>query len=353
MGLRERIALAWPPLVLRFGLALVFIWAGLGKVLEFTTLSGTEASTLAAMGVTVPGTTLPTPPAAPPSKSDAPKPAGPDSPLPAPEPAPGAPDKPADKPAEKPADKPEGSAKGRTNSGKRPNPAVPDAGAGSGSKTASPAPTTSRGVIRTAHADLPGELGSPPAAARTQDAPAAGNQPSNPGTPAKTSPDGSRVRVVYRLALMLHGASKPGTSESGKPTIALWPAQLSAGNYPVYLAWAVTLTELVGGFFVLLGVLTRLSALGIASVMGGAIWLTQIGPAVQSGKALLGFLPTHGAFDPAWMPLQFQVALLCMSVALLFAGPGVAALDNVLFGGGDGGPKKKPAAAPPAAPKPG
>jgi uncharacterized membrane protein YphA (DoxX/SURF4 family) len=143
---------------------------------------------------------------------------------------------------------------------------------------------------------------------------------------------------------MIRDASHAKLTTEGKPSIALWPAAAATGRWPLVLAWAVALTELGGGLLVLVGMLTRLSALGLAGVMLGAMWLTQIGPAIQSGSARLAVLPGHDLTDVhLWTQLLWQFALFMMSMALLCAGPGVAAIDRVLFKPADapaaGGPR--------------
>lgn len=68
-------------------------------------------------------------------------------------------------------------------------------------------------------------------------------------------------------------------------------------------------------------------------MMVGAMWLTVIGPAVQSGDTMLGVLPRHDAFDgEAWMTPLWQLSLFCMAVVLFFAGPGTMSLDRLLLG---------------------
>lgn len=136
-----------------------------------------------------------------------------------------------------------------------------------------------------------------------------------------------RVRAVFGLAAALHSAGNV------KDKLPLWPAALATGQWPIWLAWAVALTELAGGISLLLGLLTRLWSFAIAGVMVGAIWLTQVGPAVQSGKAILGFLPTYPAYGMEWMPLMFQFSLLAAALALAFCGPGRLSLDTMLLGG--------------------
>src|SRR5262249_25937881 len=105
---------------------------------------------------------------------------------------------------------------------------------------------------------------------------------------------------------------------------------------PVYLAWAVALTELIAGAAVLLGLFTRLMALALAGVVIGAIWLTLVGPAIQSGNTGLGFLPAKSPVDlAAWEGVWVEVGLLVVAVALAFCGRGRASLDRAILGGPD------------------
>jgi uncharacterized membrane protein YphA (DoxX/SURF4 family) len=141
-----------------------------------------------------------------------------------------------------------------------------------------------------------------------------------------------RARNLMGIALMIKNASVPVTRADGTTGIALVPAKAAEGQMPMYLAWAAAITELAAGVLVLIGLFTRLCALSLASVMAVAMWLTQIGPAVAAGGAVLGFLPPHAPFDiPAWQPLMWQFSLLGASLALLFTGAGFMSLDGMLF----------------------
>jgi uncharacterized membrane protein YphA (DoxX/SURF4 family) len=145
------------------------------------------------------------------------------------------------------------------------------------------------------------------------------------GTPVK-------VRRLYLIALTIKAASEPGATRDGTPKRPMWPAALADGQWPVYLAWTAALVETLAGVGLLLGLLTRLWAALVAGRMAVSLWLVQIGPAIQSGDALLGFLPNHPAFDiDKWRPLVLVFALLMTSLALLFLGPGRASLDNAIF----------------------
>src|SRR5690606_22103709 len=78
--------------------------------------------------------------------------------------------------------------------------------------------------------------------------------------------------------------------------------------------------------------LTRFWALLLTALTAGAIWLTVVGPAVQTGAAQFGFLPQFGPFEfAAWVPLAWQVSILVVALAVLFGGPGAASFDRAIF----------------------
>lgn len=231
------------PVFLRLGLGLVFIWAGLGKVMTTMNVTGEDAAILANMGVVTPGGT--------PAGSTPEAPQGE-----APKPAPGA------------------------------SRAAPGESRGTprGTATAAPDPTGPA---------LPELMQVVRVSERTYT--------------AADFPDPVGVKPVYMLALSLKKAATP----DGKGSMVLWPGALAHGSWPVWTAWAVTWAEIGGGALVLVGLLTRIGALALGGVMLGAIWLTQVGPALQSGNTRLGFLPNHDVFDgQAWQMLLVQFTLL-------------------------------------------
>jgi uncharacterized membrane protein YphA (DoxX/SURF4 family) len=162
--------------------------------------------------------------------------------------------------------------------------------------------------------------------------------PAQPSAPAPSVPPAATQQVpeikvarVYGLALRLHSAANPPPDEAGKPQMRLWPSFLGNGNWPRYFAWAVAIAELVGGFLVAVGLLTRLGAFLLVGVMLGAIWLDQIGPAIQAGQTALLILPAHDTWDiAAWRPLLWQFTLLCCASALMLIGAGAPSLDRAL-----------------------
>lgn len=115
-----------------------------------------------------------------------------------------------------------------------------------------------------------------------------------------------------------------------------WPTFLSSTGAMKGMAWAAAITELLCGAMILIGLLTRLSALGLAGVMLGALWMTQIGPAIAAGNAYLGFLPdpqldNAAEWTKAWKDLLFQFTLLMTAVGVFFAGAGKLSIDGIMF----------------------
>lgn len=151
-------------------------------------------------------------------------------------------------------------------------------------------------------------------------------------------PDEVRVMRLNGLALLLHKSAHPPEVD-GKAKMPLWPASLATDSIPLYFAWAAAITEIVGGLFVLVGLLTRVSALALAGTMLTAMWLTELGPAIQAGDTFMGLLPAYGAYAVdevgkfKFMTLLWQFALLGCGMALVFAGPGYLSFDRALFPG--------------------
>lgn len=144
-------------------------------------------------------------------------------------------------------------------------------------------------------------------------------------------PNEIQVARMYGIALAVQGAGKlPADSKAAFP---LFPPQITEGQWPLYQAWAVALTELIGGFLVLTGLLTRFASFCIAGVMLGAIWLTEVGPAMQSGNALFFILPgNRETFGGDWNTLIIQCSMLAMALNLMFAGAGGLSMDRAISG---------------------
>jgi len=285
------------PLFLRAALAVTFLWAGFGKILETFPVKGQDAATLANWHVL----SVAPPPAAPPRPTQAPS-------------------APPEPPAKKSAlvdhgGGPSPSALGvmlLVQNSPKPLPAAPS--------TTLPAPT------------IPAAAITPPTTTTALSVVA-----TEVFRTAADFPDEIRVSRVYKIALLVEEAANPGVSIDGALKMPIWPDQLAQARAPVYFAWAATVTELVAGLFILVGLLTRFSAISLAFTMLVAIWLTEIGPAIQAGDAFLGFLPSHAAYaadaagKPLYATLLWQVSLLCSAIALALTGPGSLSFDRALF----------------------
>ncbi|GAB4518152.1 MAG: hypothetical protein Tsb0013_22300 [Phycisphaerales bacterium] len=143
------------------------------------------------------------------------------------------------------------------------------------------------------------------------------------------------VRRVYGLVFAMNGAAQRGH----------WPDFLSTGAWLERMAWVAGVTEFVGGFFIILGVFTRLWALSMLGTMVVACWLTQISPWLGKPDAFLGFLPPWPMEDvqtwiPAYQTLFFQLIIAAGAKAVLFSGAGAVSVDRLIFGS----VKKKPKA---------
>jgi uncharacterized membrane protein YphA (DoxX/SURF4 family) len=279
MKLAHASALYAAPIPLRLVLALTFIWAGLGKIIHEVPVQGEQAALLANMGYDFSNTT----------------PATPDEETPDAEPT---------------AESQDSSDAGEAT----PNPENQIA--------------TPPALLALALQD---DTESAPADSDTNPTP--DPQQAAPATPTYTAadfPDPVEVKSLYNLAILTYNAAHPTPDADGNTPPPIWPEWAARDDWPRYMAWAAAAVELLAGILIALGLLTRLSAFSLAGVMLTAAWLTELGPAIQSGDTLLGFLPNHDPWDiNAWRPVLWQCSLFGAAVALTLTGPGAIALDRV------------------------
>ncbi len=318
MRFRDQVALTLPALFLRVLLATVFLWAGLAKILTTAPVGPDTAAALATLGVDVGP-----PPAPEPDPAPTPR---------LPEPGDAETDEPAtDAPTEAPP----------------PDAELPDPDADSTEPPNSdadgdPAAGTLLLTAWSQDEDTP-----------EGDAPAERQIGSTAGIiTASDFPEGGSVRMVEMLALVIDNATNPPLDADSNRADPIWPAAIGNGPWPRVHAWSVAIVEVAAGAFILLGLFTRLSALSVFTVMLGAMWLTEIGPAMQQSSTMLGFLPDHALHDfAAWRPLWMQFSLAMSALALVFLGAGPVSIDRAIFRRStdsfDAGPKYTAATDPP------
>lgn len=86
-------------------------------------------------------------------------------------------------------------------------------------------------------------------------------------------------------------------------------------SMPGVVAWLAALGELIGGGLIVIGFLTRESALYLAIVMAGAIWSVHYPN---------GFFNTNKGYE-------YNLALIGACLCLIFSGGGAGSLDKVIF----------------------
>ncbi len=95
---------------------------------------------------------------------------------------------------------------------------------------------------------------------------------------------------------------------------------------PVVLAWMAAITELVGGGLLVIGLLSRVWAMGLLIVMGVAFALTSLDPILASGPFDLG--------RPEYIKAVAQLALGTLALGVVLTGAGAMSIDHAIFGGG-------------------
>ena len=118
------------------------------------------------------------------------------------------------------------------------------------------------------------------------------------------------LRVIAGVTFIAHGAQK--LFVIGLPGITGGFAQMGIPA-PEVMAPFITFLEIFGGIALVFGLLTRLAALGLAFDMLGAMMLVHF---------------KNGFFLP--QGYEFVLALMAMSVALVFTGAGEFSLDGLI-----------------------
>ena len=116
------------------------------------------------------------------------------------------------------------------------------------------------------------------------------------------------LRIVTGLVFLMHGYQKVFVFGIAGTTGAFTKMGVFM---PGVMAPFIAVLELVGGLALIIGLLTRLAALGLALDMLGAILLVHL---------------AGGFYLP--MGYEFALTLFAACVALLFGGPGAYSVDD-------------------------
>jgi putative oxidoreductase len=121
------------------------------------------------------------------------------------------------------------------------------------------------------------------------------------------------VRLIVGSIMFAHGLQKlqggPGNFAQGLAGMGV--------PLPVLMAYVVTLVEVVGGLLLIVGLLSRLSALLLTINLTVAVLLVKTG---------VGFLSPQGGGVGA----ELDLALIAGLLVILFAGPGRLSVDHAL-----------------------
>jgi len=123
------------------------------------------------------------------------------------------------------------------------------------------------------------------------------------------------LRLSLGAIFIAHGLQK-AFGLFGGPGIEGFSKMLAGigANPVIFWAWAVALVELIGGIFLILGILPRLSAAAIGVVMIVAV------AAIHSAK---GFFASAGGFE-------YPLLILAVCLAIVLSGAGRLSIFNKL-----------------------
>lgn len=110
------------------------------------------------------------------------------------------------------------------------------------------------------------------------------------------------LRLILGVVFIVHGLGKIDKSATS------W----AGDTYPGFVQLLVSYGELLGGAAVIIGVLTRFAAAGLALIMAGAVFLVHFEN---------GFLAKNNGFE-------YPLTLLVISVCVALTGSGALGFDH-------------------------
>ena len=87
-------------------------------------------------------------------------------------------------------------------------------------------------------------------------------------------------------------------------------------GFPLWLGYVAAFTELIGGIFLVLGLLTRVSAMGIAITMAVAVLKVHLHAGLTGRNGQEGY--------------EYALALFAMALMLVFTGGGLLSVDQAI-----------------------
>ncbi len=127
------------------------------------------------------------------------------------------------------------------------------------------------------------------------------------------------VRVIVGVIMAAHGLQK---LQAGPANFGQGLANLGV-PLPVFMAYVVTLSELIGGILLIIGLLSRLAALILTIDLVAAILLVKIN---------VGLIAPQGSGTTG---AELDLALIAGFLVILLAGPGRLSVDHALGYEGD------------------
>jgi len=122
------------------------------------------------------------------------------------------------------------------------------------------------------------------------------------------------LRIILGLIFFIHGSQKVLGIFGGNGLTATTQYFQSNMNIPLFFGYIASFTEFLGGIALLIGLFTRLAALGISINMFVAILVVHI---------------EAGFFNPNGY--EYPLTLLFISVVIILTGPGTFSLDHYVF----------------------
>lgn len=122
------------------------------------------------------------------------------------------------------------------------------------------------------------------------------------------------LRLAVGIIFIMHGAQKTFGMFGGHDLSASAQSMTKMG-IPIALAYVSILTELLGGVALILGVLSRVAAVGLFINMVVAV-------------AMVHFANGFFSMGPKGPGYEYNFALLAMTLAIVIAGPGAFAISD-------------------------